>query len=64
MTIFVPGDAEHGVVKDLSEEGEVCRWLYVFPSKFEDVVYKFRSEGAYGDVAVQDGTGKPMKAKL
>ena len=49
MTLFVPGDAEHGVMADASEKGEVCRWLYVFPGKFEDVVYRFRSEGAYGD---------------
>lgn len=64
MTIYIPGDAEHGVTKDLSEEGDVCRWLYVFPSRFEDVEYRFRSEGAYGDIAVQDGSGKVMKAKL
>lgn len=48
MTVFVPGDAEHGVIRDVSGEGEVCRWLYVFPSAFGDVVYKFGSEGAYG----------------
>lgn len=49
MSMYVPGDAEHGVVGDESPEGEVCRWLYVFPSRFEDVDYRFRSEGAYGD---------------
>jgi quercetin dioxygenase-like cupin family protein len=47
MTIFVPGDTEHGVVQDVSKEGEMCTWLYVFPSSFEGVEYRFRSEYAY-----------------
>lgn len=49
---------------DGSENGEVCRWLYVFPSRFEDVEYKFRSEGAYGDGAMKGGNGEGVKAKL
>lgn len=42
MTVFIPGDAEHGVFNDGDEE---LRWLYVFPGAFEDVVYRFRCEG-------------------
>lgn len=39
MTIWVPGNAEHGVFCGDSEE---LRWFYVFPEgSFEDVVYRF-----------------------
>ncbi|KAF2425741.1 RmlC-like cupin, partial [Tothia fuscella] len=40
-TVFIPGDAEHAVRNEGVEE---LRWLYVFPGKFEDVVYSFRHE--------------------
>ncbi|KAI9926314.1 hypothetical protein MW887_004078 [Aspergillus wentii] len=38
-TVFIPGDAEHGIVNT----GDVpLRWLYVFPTgSFQDVVYRF-----------------------
>jgi mannose-6-phosphate isomerase-like protein (cupin superfamily) len=45
MTVFIPGDAEHAVYNHGDEN---FRWLYMFPGPFEDVVYKFRCEGAYG----------------
>jgi hypothetical protein len=64
MTIFVPGDAEHGVVQDVSKGGDVCTWLYVFPSSFEEVEYRFRSEGAYGETIGKGDDGKVVKAKL
>ena len=44
MTVLIPGDAEHGVSNEGSED---FRWLYVFPGRFEDVVYRFRNEGRY-----------------
>lgn len=64
MTVFVPGNAEHGVLQDVSLETDVFRWLYVFPSSFEDVVYKFRSEGAYVDNASGSLDRRTPKAKL
>ncbi|KAL5047580.1 hypothetical protein BDW71DRAFT_206330 [Aspergillus fruticulosus] len=37
--LFIPGDAEHGVV---NREGETLEWFYVFPTAgFGDVVYRF-----------------------
>jgi quercetin dioxygenase-like cupin family protein len=53
-TIFIPGDAEHGVYNPGTAD---FRWLYVFPGKFEDVVYQFRHEGVY------EG-GDKLKSKL
>jgi mannose-6-phosphate isomerase-like protein (cupin superfamily) len=45
-TVFIPGDAEHAV----RNEGSVdFKWLYVFPGTFEEVEYRFRHEGAYGE---------------
>ncbi|KAK2606516.1 hypothetical protein N8I77_005259 [Diaporthe amygdali] len=39
MTVWIPGNAEHGV---FCGDGEELRWLYVFPEgSFEDVVYHF-----------------------
>lgn len=39
MTVWIPGNAEHGV---FCGDGEQLRWLYVFPeARFEDVVYRF-----------------------
>lgn len=39
MTIWIPGNAEHGV---FCGDGEQLRWFYVFPEgRFEDVVYRF-----------------------
>lgn len=41
-TIFVPGDAEHGIRNTGTTD---LRWLYVFPtSNFADVVYMFSHE--------------------
>lgn len=38
-TVFIPGDAEHGVVNDADE---VLRLFYVFAAdRFSDVVYRF-----------------------
>lgn len=38
-TIFIPGDAEHGIVNTGSNP---LRWFYVFPTgSFHDVVYQF-----------------------
>lgn len=59
MTVFVPGDVEHGV---RNEGGEEFRWLYVFPGKFEEVEYRFREEGEY-EVGEKEGKGA-VKAKL
>jgi hypothetical protein len=48
MTVYIPGDAEHGCFASAGGNGEEgCKWLYVFPDKFEGVEYRFRSEGAY-----------------
>lgn len=39
MTVFIPGDAEHGVAND---SDEVLRLFYVFATdRFSDVVYRF-----------------------
>lgn len=39
--VFIPGNAEHGIVND-SKEGKELKWLYVFPTgAFGDVVYRF-----------------------
>lgn len=47
VTLFIPGDAEHGV---FCKEGEELTWLYVFPEGcFEDVVYRFTNEGGQKD---------------
>ena len=41
-SIFVPGDAEHGIRNEGEEE---LRWFYVFPTAaFGDVVYRFSDE--------------------
>jgi mannose-6-phosphate isomerase-like protein (cupin superfamily) len=56
MTVFIPGDAEHGV---RNEGAEDFKWLYVFRGQFEDVEYRFRAEGAYGTKSEKD-----VKAKL
>ncbi|KAH8599113.1 RmlC-like cupin domain-containing protein [Bisporella sp. PMI_857] len=42
-TVFIPGNAEHGIVNT----GVIpLRWLYVFPTgSFQDVVYRFSGEG-------------------
>jgi quercetin dioxygenase-like cupin family protein len=58
MTVFIPGDAEHGV---RNEDLEDFRWLYVFPGAFEEVEYRFRAEGAYG---TKTESGNGVKAKL
>jgi oxalate decarboxylase/phosphoglucose isomerase-like protein (cupin superfamily) len=42
-TVFIPRDAEHGIVN--TGKGEL-RWFYVFPTgSFGDVVYRFGGEG-------------------
>ncbi|KAJ5172135.1 Cupin 2 conserved barrel [Penicillium capsulatum] len=42
-TVFIPSDAEHGIVN--VGPGNL-RWFYVFPtSAFSDVVYRFKNEG-------------------
>lgn len=39
MTVWIPGNAEHGV---FCGEDEQLKWFYVFPEgSFEDVVYRF-----------------------
>ena len=41
-TVFIPGNAEHGIVN--TGTGDL-RWLYVFPTAaFGDVVYRFGDE--------------------
>jgi mannose-6-phosphate isomerase-like protein (cupin superfamily) len=41
-SIFIPGDAEHGI---RNEGVEDLRWFYVFPTgAFSDVVYRFSHE--------------------
>ncbi|KAL5002811.1 RmlC-like cupin domain-containing protein [Aspergillus recurvatus] len=41
--LFIPGDAEHGVV---NRGGEALEWFYAFPTAgFGDVVYRFSGEG-------------------
>lgn len=41
-TIFIPGEAEHGVINETEEE---LRWFYVFPTAdFADVHYRFSHE--------------------
>lgn len=43
-TVFIPGNAEHGIVNTGSGR---LRWFYVFPtSAFGDVVYRFSEEKA------------------
>ena len=43
-TVFVPGNAEHGIVNEGEEE---LRWFYVFPTAaFGDIVYRFSDEVA------------------
>jgi oxalate decarboxylase/phosphoglucose isomerase-like protein (cupin superfamily) len=40
--VFVPGNAEHGIVNGGEEE---LRWFYMFPTTaFGDVVYRFLEE--------------------
>ncbi|MCO5065162.1 MAG: cupin domain-containing protein [Rhizobiaceae bacterium] len=42
-TVFIPGDAEHGI---RNEGSAVLRLFYVFPQdRFSDVVYRFREAG-------------------
>lgn len=41
-TVFIPSDAEHGIVNTGTVE---LRWFYVFPTgSFGDVVYRFRGD--------------------
>ncbi|KAL4753011.1 RmlC-like cupin domain-containing protein [Aspergillus terricola var. indicus] len=48
--LFIPGDAEHGVV---NRGEEALGWFYVFPTAgFGDVVYRFSGE----ELAVGQGT--------
>jgi oxalate decarboxylase/phosphoglucose isomerase-like protein (cupin superfamily) len=43
-TVFIPGNAEHGIVNTGSGD---LRWFYVFPtSAFGDVVYRFSEKGS------------------
>ncbi|PYH29306.1 cupin domain-containing protein [Aspergillus neoniger CBS 115656] len=54
--VFIPGDAEHGVV---NRSGEPLEWFYVFPTgSFGDVVYRFE-EGT----GVKEGERK-VRAKI
>lgn len=42
-TVFIPSDAEHGIVNTGSLP---LRWFYVFPTgSFGDVVYRFSKDG-------------------
>lgn len=42
--VFIPGDAEHGIVNTGKEP---LRWFYVFPTgSFQDVVYRFSENDA------------------
>ncbi|RDW74320.1 uncharacterized protein DSM5745_06982 [Aspergillus mulundensis] len=51
--LFIPGDAEHGVLNRGSEELE---WFYVFPTAgFGDVVYRFEGEGAMERAEEKEG---------
>lgn len=53
-SVFIPGDAEHGIFNKGEEE---LRWLYVFPTgAFSDIVYRFANEEA--------GEDKKLKSKL
>ncbi|KGO64813.1 Cupin 2, conserved barrel [Penicillium expansum] len=56
-TIFIPSDAEHGIVNTGTVD---LRWFYVFPTgSFGDIVYRFKEDGKDG------GEGKGTeKAKL
>jgi len=41
-SVFVPGDAEHGI---RNEEEKELKWFYVFPTgRFGDIVYRFSHE--------------------
>lgn len=41
-SVFVPGNAEHGIVNEGKEE---LKWFYVFATaSFGDVVYEFSGE--------------------
>ncbi|KAJ5993223.1 hypothetical protein N7451_008947 [Penicillium sp. IBT 35674x] len=45
-TVFIPGDAEHGIVNTGEEE---LKWFYVFPTgSFEDVIYRFSKDENVG----------------
>ncbi|KAJ5669294.1 Cupin 2 conserved barrel [Penicillium macrosclerotiorum] len=60
-TVFIPGDAEHGIVNRGEER---LRWLYVFAEgSFEDVVYRFSGDWDQANVGVSDGNVRE-KAKL
>ncbi|KAJ5694195.1 Cupin 2 conserved barrel [Penicillium majusculum] len=53
-TVFIPSDAEHGIVNTGNVD---LRWFYVFPTgSFGDIVYRFRGDEG-------EGKGKE-KAKL
>jgi mannose-6-phosphate isomerase-like protein (cupin superfamily) len=46
-TVFIPGDAEHGIVNSGNEE---LKWFYVFPTgSFEDVIYRFSKDEMRGN---------------
>ena len=52
-SVFIPGDAEHGIFNKGEEE---LRWFYVFPTgAFSDIVYRFSDEV---------GEDKKLKSKL
>jgi quercetin dioxygenase-like cupin family protein len=55
-SIFIPGDAEHGIANKGDEE---LRWFYVFPTaSFNNVVYRFSDEvGAQEPIVKECNTG-------
>lgn len=64
--MFVPSNAEHGVVNTATAGtgtgGGDLRWFYVFPTgSFGDVVYRFSKDQLDEGV---EGVGEGIKAKL
>jgi quercetin dioxygenase-like cupin family protein len=59
-TVFIPSNAEHGIV-NTSDAGDL-RWFYVFPTgSFGDVVYRFSKD----EMGVKSEAGvEGVKAKL
>lgn len=58
-TVFVTGDAEHGVRNEGLEE---LRWFYVFAAdSFGDVVYRFSAEEGQNELGVSETESEELK---
>lgn len=58
-TVFVPGNAEHGVRNEGPEE---LRWFYVFAAdSFGDVVYRFSAEEGQHEYGVGETESEELE---